>query len=59
MGEWCKTIQGNIWKNECILEYKESLIAVNPVDIDSLKETIKRDTDTLEFLVKKYAIKNI
>ena len=57
--EWCKTIQGNIWKNECILEFRETLPDQNPVEMDAIKDTIEKDTKTLVFLKERYEIDNI
>lgn len=57
--EWCKTIQGNIWKNECILEYRLTLPDQNEVELDAIKDTIEKDTKTLVFLKEKYEINNI
>lgn len=57
--KWCETIQGNIWKNECILEYRLTLPDQNEVELDAIKDTIKKDTDTITFLKEKYEIDNI
>lgn len=56
---WCETIQGNIWKNECILEFRETLPDQNQVELDALKDTIAKDEKTIEFLKEKYEIDNI
>lgn len=56
---WCETIQGNIWKNECILEYRQSLENQNPVEMDAIKDTIEKDTKTIEFLRSHYEIDNL
>lgn len=57
--KWCETIQGNIWKNECILEYRQTLPDQNEVELDAIKDTIEKDTKTLVFLKEKYEIDNI
>lgn len=57
--EWCKTIQGNIWKNECILEFRKTLPDQNQVEIDAIKDIIQKDFDTIQFLTGKYEINNI
>ena len=57
--EWCKTIQGNIWRNECILEYRQTLPDQNEVELDAIKDNIEKDTKTIEFLKSKYEIDNI
>lgn len=57
--KWCETIQGNIWKNECILEYRQTLPDQNEVELDAIKDTIAKDTKTLVFLKEKYEIDNI
>ena len=59
VSEWCKTIQGNIWKNQCILEYRETLPDQNQVELDAIKDNIKKDTDSLAFFKEKYEIDNI
>lgn len=56
VSEWCKTIQGNIWKNECILEFRETLPDQNPVELDAIKDNIKKDSDSLAFFKKQYEI---
>lgn len=56
---WCENIQGNIWRNECILEYRLTLPDQNEVELDAIKDTIKKDMDTITFLKEKYEIDNI
>lgn len=57
--KWCETIQGNIWKNECILEFRETLPDQNQVELDAIKDTIDKDFRTLTFLKATYEIGNI
>lgn len=57
--EWCKAIQGNIWRNECILEFRKSLPDQSEVELDAIKDTIQKDFDTISFLKDKYEITNI
>lgn len=56
--EWCETIQTNIWKNEMILEFKQSLPEPNQVEIDATMEAIKKDTESLNFFKDKYEVDN-
>lgn len=44
--------QTNIWKNELTIKYHEAGLASNatPLNIDAVKEMIKRDQEYIDFL---------